>query len=204
MAKVWTGDSCRGSRHGVHGATIWGATRLAADRGGKRCCRLFRWRSRRCRCFARLGQPRHTHDCVLLFIGDCAGSSLVCGRTASEGESRTSRSTQQPAALAVAGIAANSVVRFAADAFLRRLWVSWTLGSKRARMNIFKKQVTSPDVDSAFIIIVAIGCLVFAAVPPYGHRAACFSAGAAVNFFNYWRLRRKIAAAKDSESHSDS
>ena len=71
-------------------------------------------------------------------------------------------------------------------------------------MNIFKKQVTGPDVDSAFILIVAIGCLVLAVVPPYGHRAAYFAAGAAVNFFNYWRMRRKIAAAKGSESHPDS
>jgi hypothetical protein len=71
-------------------------------------------------------------------------------------------------------------------------------------MNIFKKEVTSPGVDSAFMFIVATGCLAISLAPPYGRRTVIFLVGAAVNYFNYWRLRRKIAATKVSESHSDS
>jgi hypothetical protein len=70
-------------------------------------------------------------------------------------------------------------------------------------MNMFKKQVTSPGMDSAFMFVVATGCLAISLVPPYGRRTVIFLVGAAVNFFNYWRLRRKIAAAKDSECHLD-
>ena len=70
-------------------------------------------------------------------------------------------------------------------------------------MKIFKK-VTSPAIDSAFMLAVGTICLLIALIPPYGHRAALFLAIAIVNLFNGWRLRRKISATKDSQSHSDS
>jgi type III secretory pathway component EscV len=70
-------------------------------------------------------------------------------------------------------------------------------------MNIFK-QVTSPAADSKFMLVVGAVCLLIALIPPYEHRAALFLAIATVNLVNGWRLRRKIAAAKGSESHSDS
>ena len=44
----------------------------------------------------------------------------------------TRRCTQQPPALAVAIVTGSSVVRFAADVFLRRLWVSYAFGCMSA------------------------------------------------------------------------
>jgi bacteriorhodopsin len=71
-------------------------------------------------------------------------------------------------------------------------------------MKLSKTQITSPETDSMLVLGLAIFCLILAVIPPYGHRAAYFGCGAAANFISCWLMRRKIAAAKKSQSHSDS
>ena len=71
-------------------------------------------------------------------------------------------------------------------------------------MSIFKRQIIKPKWDSVFLLAVGAVCLPFAVLPPYGHRTIWFAFLSAANFFNGWRLRRKIAAVKDAQKHSDS
>jgi hypothetical protein len=71
-------------------------------------------------------------------------------------------------------------------------------------MNLFKKQITSPDSDSIVLAVIGGACLGVAVLPPYNRHTVYFAPLAAGNIFNAWRLRRKIAVSKDSQSHLDS
>ena len=57
-------------------------------------------------------------------------SSSVDSRVENKEDYRTSRCTQQPPAISVTNVTGSSVARFAADAFLRRLWVSFVFDER--------------------------------------------------------------------------
>jgi hypothetical protein len=71
-------------------------------------------------------------------------------------------------------------------------------------MKILKRQITMTETDAVALIVVGGLCLLIALILPHPTRRWWLLALGVINIFNGWRLRRKISAAKDSQSHSDS
>jgi hypothetical protein len=71
-------------------------------------------------------------------------------------------------------------------------------------MKILNVQITSPESDARIMFIIGVACVGFALIPPYEMMTAFFVFGAAVNFFNSWRVRWKILAARHFMHRSDS
>jgi hypothetical protein len=65
-------------------------------------------------------------------------------------------------------------------------------------MKILKRQITMTETDSVALIVVGGLCLLIALVLPHTARHWWLWALGLGNIFNGWRLRRKIAAAKNS------
>lgn len=61
--------------------------------------------------------------------------------------------------------------------------------------------VTSAHEDACICLMIALGCLVCAAIPPYtGERSHLFAVFAIVNLVNGWRLIRKVKQKKAGTS----
>jgi hypothetical protein len=71
-------------------------------------------------------------------------------------------------------------------------------------MNIFKRQITMSETDAVAMMVVGGLCILLALILYHTSHVWWLLALGIGNLFNGWRLRRKIAAAKKSQGHSDS